>query len=81
MFIYRAPFGYKLEFMQDDIALLVGHERDSNFAWKRVNGMDRNQYCNATKVSPLTTKEKEKYGIPKDMMILSEVPVVTAGLD
>jgi hypothetical protein len=82
MFIYRAPYGYKLEFVQDDIALLVGHKRDEEFEWKRVNGMSMNQACDVKPVNPLTTREKEKYGVPKDIMILSEVvPVTTEGLD
>lgn len=81
MFIYRAPSGYKLEFVQDDIALLVGHKRDANFEWKNVNGKTKNEYCDVKKVSPLTAKETEKYGVPKEIIVLTESPVSTAGLD
>ena len=40
-----------------------------------------NQACDVKPVYPLTAKEKDKYGVPKDIMILTELAQATEGLD
>jgi hypothetical protein len=39
IFIYRTPVGYQMEFLRDDIAMLLGHRRDKNYEWEGVKGV------------------------------------------
>ncbi len=81
IFIYRTPAGYPQEFVKDDIALLIGHKRDENYVWKSVKGMSFMNACIAKPVEPLTAEIKEKYGVPKEVMELTEVATSSVGLD
>jgi hypothetical protein len=46
-----------------------------------VKGLTFHKACTAKPVKPLTAEIKEKYGVPKEIMELTEVAAATAGID
>lgn len=82
IFIYRAPSGHNLDFIKDDIVSLLGHKRNTKtFEWEKVNDISIDKAFSAKVVKTLTTNIKQKYGVPKEMMELSEITADTADLN